>query len=129
MISRSTWLSLSQETRSRISTFLSLPRTGTTEVINDGANSRVVSDGYTDADLEHITPELLRENLGEPTLVKLGVSTTDVYEMFRELVRRVELPVVEIDPSTFVEEKKEEVVEEKKEEVIEEKKESKKLTK
>lgn len=45
-------------------------------------------------------PELLRDNLGVETLERLGVSTTDVYEMFYELVRRVELPVAVFQEQT-----------------------------
>jgi hypothetical protein len=80
-------------TRKNIATFLDLKHSSNVEV----ADNKVVCDGFTDQDLCAITPELLKGALDEKTLVEKGISTTDVYDMFYELVRRLEMPVNAID--------------------------------
>lgn len=100
MINRFKWLEVKPETRRNIAVFLNIRPTGGIEVVNN----QVVCDGFTDKDLCTITPELLKESLGEGTLKSLGVSTTDVYEMFYELVRRMELPVTVFQEEPVVKE-------------------------
>ena len=113
MINRFKWLELKPETRQNIVIYLNtiegfpkVVKTGTVEV----AGNKVVCDGMTDQDLCKITPELLRAALDERTLRDLKVDTNDVYAMFYELVRRIEMPPVEIK-STPLEESPESVKE------------------
>ena len=84
MLSRLIWLSLSSETRQKLKILLSIPRTGGTEVV-DG---RVVSDGYTDRDLQVITLERLQELAGS--------TESDFYKLFNQLVQNVENPPLEV---------------------------------
>lgn len=131
MINRFKWLEIKPETRVNIVTFLNsldnpqkLVRTGCVEV----AGNRVVCDGFTDQDLCAITPELLIAALGEKTLDETKVNKSDIYSLFYELVRRLEMPVTVIpEEIKKTEEKKvEEPVAEPK---VEEKKVVKKINK
>jgi hypothetical protein len=95
MINRFKWLEVKPETRKNVIAFLSavdgfepIKRSGVVEV----AGNKVVCDGFTDHDLCAITPELLKAALGEHTLTE--IDKTDVYALFNELVRRLEMPVV-----------------------------------
>lgn len=84
MVAPSVWLQLKKETRHKIAAFLGMSKTGGVEVY-DGM---VACDGYTAEDLSMVTAELLQK--------ELGLESTDFYELFRELVRRIELPPVEM---------------------------------
>jgi len=126
MINRFKWLEVKPETRKNIVVYLNsidgfekINQTGVVEV----AGNKVVCDGFTDQDLCSITPELLRAALGEETLEFFGVNKDDIYSMFYELVRRIELPPVILSEEKKVEEIK---AEEKKEVVKETKVEEKK---
>jgi hypothetical protein len=110
MLSQHIWLQLSLTTRQRIASFLGITRSGTTQVEYNGTQGRIVSDGFTQMDLSKITTELLKQELGEETLVALNVNTDNFYDMFNELVRRVELPIVEF-PQPVAEKPLEPIVE------------------
>ena len=96
MLSKNVWLAQSRETRAKIASFLSLPRSSGMIVEGASGNQRIVSDGYTDDDLSRITTEVLIQNLGEDTLVDLGIDMTNFYDLFNELVRRMEIPPQDI---------------------------------
>src|SRR5260221_10529239 len=87
MLSPRYWLGVRQETRAKIASFLGISKTGGSEVIGQ----TVVSDGYTADDLSVITLERLRHELG------LTESDDNFYQLFDELVRRLELPPIELD--------------------------------
>lgn len=84
MIAPSVWLSLKKETRQSIAAFLGMKKSGGVEVY-DG---RVLCDGYTADDLSYVTLELLQRETNQ--------TGTNFYELFNELVRRVELPPVDL---------------------------------
>lgn len=106
MINRFKWLEVKPETRKNMVVFLNstegfakvLP-TGNVEV----AGNKVVCDGFTDQDLCNITPELLRAALDEKSLEYLNINKNDIYAMFYELVRRLEIPPVELPKEFFSE--------------------------
>lgn len=104
MINRFKWLEIKPETRRNLVVYLNstdgfpkIVHTGQVEVVNN----KVVCDGFTDKDLCAITPELLQAALGPNTLIELGIDTGNLYDMFYELVRRLELPPIEITPETM----------------------------
>lgn len=93
MLSKLIWLSLSRETRQKIAILLEIPKTGGVEVV-DG---KVISDGYTDRDLQSITTGKLQEFMGS--------TEPDFYKLFNQLVINIELPMVELKAPEIIEEK------------------------
>jgi hypothetical protein len=84
MLSKLEWLKLKKETRQAIANFLGMTRSGGTDVV-DG---RVACDGYLDSDLAKVTLELLQE--------KFSSTNTNFYELFKEMVRRIENPPINL---------------------------------
>jgi hypothetical protein len=54
------WMQLSRESREHLAKVFELPRTGITEI----RNQDVISDGYTQEDLAHITAEKMEHYVG-----------------------------------------------------------------
>lgn len=110
------WIDLPRDVRARLAQVFGLERTGITEV----RDQTVVSDGYTNGDLQGITLDKMNQYIGsvetfprawEITLMKVK------YELHP--------PTVEIGVGEVKEEKLEELKEEVKDESIKEKKKSK----
>ena len=83
LLSQPVWLHLPQETRSKLVSLFGLKRSGATETYM-GRDSvvRVVSDGYTVADLLAVTTQKMQELLGS--------SSTDFYSLFDDVVANID---------------------------------------
>lgn len=83
LLSQPVWLQLSQEMRGKIVRLFGLKRSGATETYM-GRDSvvRVVSDGYTAADLLIVTKEKMQ--------IMLDTDSTDFYGMFDEVIANID---------------------------------------
>lgn len=94
------WLPLKKETRDKLAQIFFIPRTGMTEVETDNfGKSYVLSDGYTNSDLQTVTAEKLIDFLGgaavNETILDLWKRAIDKVEMKTEIVNPVEPLTVE----------------------------------
>lgn len=77
-LSTHTWVSLSNEQRNRIRVLFKIPRTGSTEV-HDG---RIVTDGTTPQDFQHLTIEKMQAYLGD--------TSNDFLKLFDKVVAKIQ---------------------------------------
>jgi hypothetical protein len=82
-----TWLTISAETRMKLREIFKINQSSHTQVVTDQfGKPQVLSDGCTDADLQAITVEKLRDFLGT------AASDETIYDLFKLTVRKVEKP-------------------------------------
>ena len=86
MLSPTVWLGLKPETRRKLATVFSVPKTGVVEVVNN----RVACDGHTPKDLMAISVEKLQKHT--------GLKMTDFYKLFEASVKIVEDEGVSLEP-------------------------------
>lgn len=83
LLSQPVWLRLPQETRGKLVNLFGLKRSGATETyMGRDSMVRVVSDGYTAADLMAVTTIKMQE--------LLGTDSTDFYGLFDEILANVD---------------------------------------
>jgi len=79
------WVSVKTETRKKLREIFMVPQSAYTETVVDPfGQSYLVSDGSTNADLQVITVEKLREFLGS------AATDETVYDLFKRVVEKLE---------------------------------------